>query len=148
MKKMVLQKQELQPIAEFLSKVNTTKPKLSRKREKLRKKLVKLFEEKEQERVDIVKHYADKDENGEAVMKDNVFVVPDDLKAEMNKEIKELNEEEVAVEFGEYSANISELIEYLDSDAFEMELSGSDAYAHDVLLTAFEEANENEEEEK
>lgn len=148
MKKMVLQKQELQPIAEFLSKVNTTKPKLSRKREKLRKKLVKLYEEKEQERVDIVKHYADKDENGEAVMKDNVFVVPDDLKAEMNKEIKELNEEEVAVEFGEYSANISELIEYLDSDAFEMELSGSDAYAHDTLLTAYEEAKETNEEEK
>lgn len=144
MKKLVIQKQDAMPILEFLDKVEISDRMLTRKREKLKKKLTNIAQEKEEDRVKIVKGLANKDEKGEPVLKGETYDVPAENKKELNEAVKELGEEEVAIEFGDYSANITPLMEFLDSDNFTYTFSGNDSYAYDTLMTAFEEAIEKE----
>lgn len=145
MKKLVIEKQEAQPLAEFLLKVEL-KNKVSRLRNKLNKKLTEIVKETEEERIELCKEHADKDENGEAVIHDDKYQATD--YEALNKDILDLYKEQVAVEVGEYSSNFQPLFEYLDSEAFDMTLSGSDANCYDRLLDIWEAAQEDKEEEK
>uniref|UniRef100_UPI0035A08258 DUF1617 family protein n=1 Tax=Jeotgalibaca porci TaxID=1868793 RepID=UPI0035A08258 len=145
MKKLVIQKQEAQPLMEFLIKVEL-KNKVSRLRNKLNKKLGNIATELEEERVELCKEHAEKDEKGEVITEDGQYKVED--MAALNKDIQELYKEEVAVEVGEYSSNFQPLFYYLDSDAFDMSLSGNDANCYDRLMDIWEDAQEEKEEEK
>lgn len=145
MKKMVITKEEVQPLVEFLEKVEV-KNKLSRLRTKLIKKLIVVSVELEEERVALCVEYADKDDNGEPMIVDGVYKVKD-LEA-LDKQINELKAEKVGIEVGEYSSNFAPLFEYLDSDLFDMPLSGVDANRYDRLLDIWEDAQEDNEEEK
>ena len=150
MKKLVFKKEEAQPLVAFLQEI-TLKNKVSRLRNKLIKKLTEIANETDEERIDLCKEHAEKDENGEAIVEDDQYKV-EDLEA-LNKEIQDLFQEEVAVEVGEYSSDFSLLFNYLDSEAFDMELSGVEANRYDRLLDIWEasqssDADSQNEEEK
>lgn len=139
MKKLIIEKQEAQALAEFLLKVEL-KNKISRLRNKLNKKLTEIAKETEEERIELCKEHADKDEKGEAIVNDGKYQVAD-FEA-LNKDIQDLFKEQVAVEVGEYSSNFQPLFEYLDSEVFDMTLSGSDAICYDRLLDIWEDKEE------
>ena len=145
MKKIILQKQEPQPLVDFLQKPEL-KNKVARLRNKFVKKLTAIMAELDEERVELCKEHADKDANGEAIVNDNQYQVQD-LEA-LNANIQELYEEEVAIEAGEYSNNFEPLFEYLESDAFDYPLSGQDDACYNRLLDMWEDAQEDKEEEK
>lgn len=145
MKKLVLKKSEAQPLMEFLIKVEL-KNKVSRLRNKLNKKLAAIATEMEEERIELCKEHADKDEKGEAITNDGQYKVED--MAALNKDIQDLYKEEVAVEVGDYSSNFQPLFDYLDSDAFDMTLSGNAANCYDRLMDIWEATQEEKEEEK
>lgn len=143
MKKLVMQKQEAEPLMEFLVTLEL-KNKVSRLRNKLNKKLATIVAELEEDRVELCKEYAEKDESGEAITENNQYKVEDMVG--LNGAIQELYREEVAVEVGDYSSNFQPLFDYLDSDAFDMSLSGNTANCYDRLLDIWEVAMEQTEE--
>ena len=150
MKKLVFKKEEAQPLVEFLQGI-ALKNKVSRLRNKLIKRLMEIATETDEERIELCKEHAEKDESGEAIVEDDQYKV-EDLEA-LNKEIQDLFQEEVAVEVGEYSSDFSPLFNYLDSEAFDMELSGVEANRYDRLLDIWEtsqssDADSQNEEEK
>ena len=145
MEKLILQKSEAQPLAEFLQKPEL-KNKVARLRNKFVKQLTAIVAELDEERIELCKEHADKDANGEAIVNDNQYQVQD-MEA-LNKEIQELYAEEVAIEMGEYSSNFEPLFEYLESDAFDYPLSGQDDACYNRLLDMWEDAQEDKEEEK
>ena len=145
MKKLVLQKVEAQPLVEFLQKPEL-KNKVARLRNKFVKKLTAIVEELDEERIELCKEHADKDENGEAIVNDNQYQVQD-MEA-LNADIQDLYKEEVAIEVGEYSNNFEPLFEYLESDEFDYPLSGQDDACYNRLLDMWEAAQEEKEEEK
>lgn len=145
MKKLILQKQEAQPLVDFLQKPEL-KNKVARLRNKLVKKLTAIVAELDEERIDLCKEHSDKDDKGEAIVNDNQYQVQD-LEA-LNTDIQDLYKEEVAIEVGEYSNNFEPLFEYLESDEFDYPLSGQDDACYNRLLDMWEDAQEDNEEEK
>lgn len=143
MKKLVIQKQEAEPLMEFLITVEL-KNKVSRLRNKLNKKLAVIVTELEEDRVELCKEHAEKDENGEAITENDQYKVED--MGVLNEAIQELYKEEVAVEVGDYSSNFQPLFDYLYSDAFDMSLSGNTANCYDRLLDIWEATMEQSEE--
>lgn len=104
-----------------------------------RSKLLKLVEKKikefnEDEKM-IIKEFAKLDEDGEPIILDGNRYDIDDLKG-YAKAVKELNEEEVIIEGGEYVNNFSHLKEALED--YDLELEGADAVAYEILMDAFE----------
>ena len=145
MKKLIIEKQEAQPLVEFLQKPEL-KNKVARLRNKFIKQLKAIVAELDEERIDLCKEHADKDENGEAIVNDNQYQVQD-LEA-LNADIQDLYKEEVAIEVGEYSNNFEPLFEYLESDDFDYPLSGQDDACYNRLLDIWEDAQEDKEGEK
>ena len=143
MKKLIIEKQEAQPLVEFLQKPEL-KNKVARLRNKFVKKLTAIVAELDEERIDLCKEHADKDENGEAIVNDNQYQVQD-IEA-LNADIQDLYKEEVAIEVGEYSNNFEPLFAYLESDAFDYPLSGQDDACYNRLLDIWEDATEQTEE--
>jgi seryl-tRNA synthetase len=145
MRKLIIEKQEAQPLVEFLQKPEL-KNKVARLRNKLVKKLTEIVKETDEERIELCKEHSDKDENGEAIVNDNQYQVQD-LEA-LNADLQELYAEEVAIEVGEYSNNFEPLFEHLESDEFDYLLSGKDDACYNRLLDIWEDAMEDKEEEK
>lgn len=145
MKKIVLQKSEAQPLMEFLQKPEL-KNKVARLRNKFVKKLTAIVAELDEERIELCKEHADKDDKGEAIVIDNQYQVLD-MEA-LNDDIQELYKEEVAIEVGEYSNNFEPLFDYLESDEFDFPLSGQDDACYNRLLDMWEDAQEEKEEVK
>ena len=147
MNKLIFKKGEAQAFSQFLIKLEL-RNKTSRLRNKLAKKLDAITVELDEERIELLKELATKDEAGEPVIIElngqQSYDVQD--KDELADQINELRNEKVAVEIGEYSSNFSPLFEYLDSEEFDMVLSGQDALIYDELLTIWEDANSESEE--
>ena len=147
MNKLIFKKGEAQAFSQFLIKLEL-RNKTSRLRNKLAKKLDAITVELDEERIELLKELATKDEAGEPVIIElngqQSYDVQD--KDELADQINELRNEKVAVEIGEYSSNFSPLFEYLDSEEFDMVLSGQDALISDELLTIWEDANSESEE--
>lgn len=147
MNKLIFKKSEAQAFGQFLIKLEL-RNKTSRLRNKLVKKLDTVTAELNEERIELLKELATKDEAGEPVIIEvngqQSYDVQD--KDELAKQINELINEKVAVEVGEYSSNFAPLFEYLDSEEFDMMLSGQDALIYDELLTIWEDANLESEE--
>ena len=143
MKKLVLQKQEAHPLSEFL-----LKPELKNKNARLRSKFVKrlnaIVTELDEERIELCKEHADKDDKGEAIVAGSQYQVQD-LEA-LNSDLQDLYEEEVTIEVGEYSNNFEPLFAYLESDEFDYPLSGQDDACYNRLLDIWEDAMEQTEE--
>lgn len=145
MKKLILQKQEAQPLVEFLQKPEL-KNKVARLRNKFVKQLTTIVAELDEERIELCKEHSDKDDKGEAIVNDNQYQVQN--VGALNKDIQELYAEEVAIEAGEYSNNFEPLFEYLESDAFDYPLSGQDDACYNRLLDMWEDSQEEKEEEE
>lgn len=143
MKKLILQKQEAHPLSEFLMKPEL-KNKIARLRNKFVKQLNAIVTELDEERIELCKEHADKDDKGEAIVTGSQYQVQD-LEA-LNADLQDLYEEEVAIEVGEYSNNFEPLFAYLESDAFDFPLSGQDDTCYNRLLDIWEDAMEQTEE--
>lgn len=143
MNKMVFEKRETDALAQFLEELEL-KNKLSRLRNKLIKKLNEITLELEEERVVLAKEYSIKDEKGEALVEDGQFQLLEDKKDEFSKELKSLVNEKNSIEIGEYSNNFKPLFDFLDSDAFDVLLSGVNATRYDRLLEIWEESQKEE----
>lgn len=139
MKKLILQKQEAQPLMDFLQKPEL-KNKVARLRNKFVKKLTDIATELEEERIELCKEHSDRDEKGEAIINDNQYQIQD-MEA-LNADIQDLYKEKVAIEVGEYSNNFEPLFVYLESDAFDYPLSGQDDACYNRLLDIWEAAQE------
>ena len=143
MKKLVFKKEEAQPLMNFLATVKL-KNKNSRLRNKLNKKFGEVATELDEDRLALCKEHAEKDDKGEPVVVDGEYKVLD-ISA-LNEQIVELFAEEVSIEVGDYSSNFEPLFAYLDSEEFDMLLSGQDANCYDRLLDIWEAAMEQTEE--
>lgn len=143
MKKLVFKKEEAQPLMSFLVTVKL-KNRNSRLRNKLNKKFEEVVAELEEDRVTLCKEHAEKDDNGKPVVVDGEYKILDI--SSLNEQIVELFAEEVYIEVGEYSSNFEPLFAYLDSEEFDMMLSGQEANCYDRLLDIWEDAMEQSEE--
>ena len=141
MNKLIIKKNEAQTMIEFLMKLNL-RNKVSRLRNKLAKKLQTIIAEYEEERVELAKEFANKDEKGDPIVNGNSYDIGD-LDG-FKREYISLGEEQVAVEVGEYSDNFSPLFDFLDSEEFDLEMSGQDAIVYDRLLDVWEDTKEEE----
>lgn len=155
MKKLVLKKEEALPLAEFLAQVNLETSKLTRLRTQLKKKLVAIATETDEDRLEIVKRYAIKGEDGEPIIKkedDGTDYYPTEAGKEqaLNDDYKELLNEEVAIEIGEYSSKLTPLFEHMLKDEFTIPggFEGANADRYDRLMDIWEAAHEDKEEEK
>lgn len=154
MKKLIFKKQEAQPFVDFLNMVNLKSAKLTRLRTQLQMKLSEIYKQMEHDRLEIVKKYAIKDDRDELVIKKNeegfeYYPTAKGKEKELFEEVKELREEEVAVEVGEYSTKLAPLFEHMDSDDFTLPdgFEGESSFLYNKLMEIWEEAQEKEEEE-
>lgn len=96
----------------------------------------------------IQKEYFKTDDAGELKQKDDKLIPLDDLtdddKKVLNERVKELQDETVEISFTEYSTKYEAMFKELDK--LEIPLKGQDAYAYDLLMTAYEENEEKEKE--
>ncbi|EJF01098.1 DUF1617 family protein [Liquorilactobacillus mali] len=133
---------ELVAIGNFLAQA-----KLKGKASRGRTKLIKLIEDKNkeynEERDTVRDPYFQVDEKGEKIVKDNKYVLKDTSKGkELDKELADLAEETVGIEFTEYNEKIKALYDALDN--YNYELSNADAVIYDLLLDKLEENYEKE----
>ncbi|MDN2452517.1 DUF1617 family protein [Lactobacillus sp. UCMA15818] len=128
---------ELVAVGNFLAQA-----KLKGKASRGRTKLIKSIEDKNKEYNDEINTVRDPyfqvDEKGEKIVKDNKYILKDESKGkELDKELADLAEETVGIEFTEYSEKIKALYEALNN--YNYELSNADAVIYDLLLDKLEE---------
>ncbi|MDN7144451.1 DUF1617 family protein [Liquorilactobacillus mali] len=128
---------ELVAVGNFLAQA-----KLKGKASRGRTKLIKLIEDKNkeynEERDTVRDPYFQVDEKGEKIVKDNKYILKDESKGkELDKELADLAEETVGIEFTEYNEKIKALYDALNN--YNYELSNADAVIYDLLLDKLEE---------
>ncbi|MFT8882666.1 MAG: DUF1617 family protein [Liquorilactobacillus hordei] len=133
---------ELVAVGNFLAQA-----KLKGKASRGRTKLIKLIEEKNkeynEERDTIRDPYFQVDEKGEKIVKDNNYVLKDTSKGkDLDKELADLAEEIVGIEFTEYSEKFKALYDALNN--YNYELSDTNAVIYDLILDKFEKNFEKE----
>ena len=76
--------------------------------------LEKEFSSFEKQRIELCKAYANKDSDGNPVIKDEAYDVPDDVKEEFRKELADLSDEEIDIDIRTVSAEEFEKCEQAD----------------------------------
>ncbi|MFT9098521.1 DUF1617 family protein [Liquorilactobacillus sp.] len=133
---------ELVAVGNFLAQA-----KLKGKASRGRTKLIKLIEEKNkeynEERDTVRDPYFQVDDKGEKIVKDNKYVLKDTSKGkDLDKELADLAEETVGIEFTEYSEKFKALYDALNN--YDYELSDANAVIYDLILDKFEKSFEKE----
>lgn len=117
----------------------------SRGRTKFNSRLEEKNKEFNDDLTEIRRDYFETDEGGNLKAEDDKLIfldnVTDEDKKVLEERIEDLQNEEVEVSFTEYSTKYEALFKKLDK--WEEPLKGQEAYAYDLLMTAYE---ENEEE--
>lgn len=151
MKKLIIKKEEALPLAEFLSQINLSTSKLTRLRSQLKKKLVAIATQMDEDRLEIVKKFAKKDDKAELIIQKKedgteFYPTQEGKEQELNDEYKELREEEVAIEVGEYSSKLTPLFEHMLNEDFTLPggFEGVNADRYDRLMEIWEDAQEEE----
>lgn len=145
MKKIKLENKMIVPVFQFLQGA-TLKGKATRGRNQFMKRLEEKSKEFNEALTEVRKEYFLLDKEGELIVEDGNFIFKLDAdKKELEDKIKELNEEELEIQFGEYSTKYEALFKALDE--YEESLSGQDALGYNELMDAYE-VNEANEEEK
>lgn len=137
MKKIVLRKEEAEPLAKYLQDLEL-RNKVSRLRNKFIKKLTAIQKEMEEDRIELAKEHAELDESGEPIVNENEYKIID--RTAFFDELNSLVNEEVSIEVGDFSNNFEPLFSFLDSDSYDVLLSGVNANCYDRLLEAWEQA--------
>ena len=147
MKTIKMRNIDVVPVFNFLDEIE-----LVGKATRGRTKFLSRLEEKNKEYLEdlkvIRKEYFEVDEAGELKVDDDgnlTFLdnITDEDKKVLNERVLELQEETVEVSFTEYSTKYEAM--FKDLDNLEIPLKGQKAYAYDLLMTAYEE-NEKENE--
>jgi len=110
------------------------KGKQSRHRTKFIKLLAQRLKEVEEQRIELAKEHAEKNEKGEPKVSDDQFEIKD--KQAFAKDIKELYEEELIIEGGNHQDTLNTVKEILLN--CEEEFSGQQADVFDYLCEQFE----------
>lgn len=76
--------------------------------------LEKEFSAFEKQRIELCKTYANKDEDGNPVIKDGSYDIPSDVREDFNNELKELSDEEIDIDIRTVSAEEFEKCEQAD----------------------------------
>ncbi|MER2226118.1 MAG: DUF1617 family protein [Carnobacterium sp.] len=140
MKTIKLENQMIIPVFQFLQDA-TLVGKATRGRNQFLKRLEEKSKEFNEVLTDIRKEYFVLDKEGELKVEDGKYVFKSEAdKKDLDKKIKELDEEECEIQFGEYSTKYDALFTALDS--YEEGLSGQKALGYNELMDAFE-ANED-----
>lgn len=141
MKTIKLQNQLIVPLFQFLQEINL-KGKPSRGRTQFSKRLEEKSKEFNDSLTNLRKEYFELDNKGELKVDGDKYIYKDKTQEkELEEKIKELNEEEFEIQFGEYSTKYEALFTALNN--LDEELNGQKALAYDELMTAYE-ANEEE----
>lgn len=118
--------------------------KQNRSARKLKKLLEKKNEEYQDDRNEVAKKYCVTGEDGNPVVQENGnYKVIDGQTPNLTKEMNQLADEEVTIEYGEYVNNIDEVYKVLDKT--EKAFSGDQS---DALVDFLEAYEDNQEEEK
>ena len=114
--------------------------KQSRHRTKFIKLLQNRLKEVEEERVQLAKEYAEKDENGNPIVENNRYKITEKYKEEFFKEFEALMSEELVIE-GENFKETLEVVRdiLLNCDEY---FSGEQAFVYDYLCEQFEKGDE------
>ena len=72
------------------------------------------FSSFEKQRIELCKTYANKDSDGNPVIKDGTYDIPSDVREDFNNELKELSDEEVDIDIRTVSAEEFEKCEQAD----------------------------------
>lgn len=150
MKTIKLQNQLIVPVFSFLQEA-ILKGKATRGRNQFIKRLEEKSKEFNEALTEIRKEYFVLDEDGELEVRNGEYIFKDeakkdDLNKKLSEKIKELNEEEVEIQFGEYSTKYEALFKALDE--YEEALSGQEALGYNELMDAYEANEDKKEEEK
>lgn len=137
-----LKNSEIISVINFLT-IAPLKTKASRARSVVIKKLVEKNDELNKFQDEILEKFAEKDENGEVIKDEHgtSHWEKDHIK-EGNEAIQELRDEEIYINIEEYRPNMKILGLALDN--LDMELSGQDAIAYDLLMDQLEEESEED----
>ncbi|MCI1699984.1 DUF1617 family protein [Liquorilactobacillus nagelii] len=106
-----------------------------------RSKLIERLDKKQKEYVNdsktIQKKYFKANKKGDLLVKDGKYIFKNVVdKPAFDKEVEDLNDEVIGIEFVEYSEKIEALKKALDN--YPEKLSGSDAEAYDLLMDQLE----------
>lgn len=118
----------------------------SRGRNKFLKRLEEKHKEFNDELTEIRKDFFQVDEDGKLIVEDGKFIFNEEveehpeLKDDLNKRVKELEEDSFEISFAEYSTKYEALFEALEH--LDEELSGDKALAYDELMEAYENIEE------
>lgn len=133
---------ELVNVANFLVSI-PLKSKASRARTALVQKLSLKNDEFRKFQKELLEKYAQKDDSGELIQDENgSYPWIKETKAEAVEALTELNNEEVYINIEEYRPNMKLLILALDN--LDMELSGQEAVAYNLLMDQLEEESEED----
>lgn len=125
----------LKPMTEMIGNL-TLKGKVSRHRTKFVNTLIELEKEKEEDRIELLREYAMKDENGDMVVDENnnvKFNSEEDV-LEYQKDYQELMNEEPLINISEETKEVVTKL-MLDGD---FEVGGNNAQAYDSICEMLE----------
>lgn len=138
--KISIENRELSGVYDFVYGLKM-KGKLSISRSKFLKLIMKKVKELSEDQTEILKQYAEKDEDGEAkLLNDGRYDISQKNNTLANKELNELLGEQSIIEYGEYVNNIQPLEIFLKE--YDEEISGREAQAFATLIEAFENKEE------
>lgn len=136
MKKIVVKNSAIVPIFEFLQEV-TLKGIASRGRTTFSKRLEEKQKEYNEALIELRKEYFKVDEAGELIVKDGEYIPKGDKDVkELTEKIKDLNDEDIEIHYGEYSTKYEAMFEKIA--ALDVELKGTQAFGYNELLDAYE----------
>lgn len=134
---------DLSSYIEFLNKLEITNGRASRGRTKLIKLLVAKADEYSADIESIRDPYFKKDEKGELIVEGDHYIFKDpSKKTEVNSKLRDLGNDEVVVNYNEYSQKMKELYQFLTG--INTALKETDAGCYDALMDSFERDFEKE----
>ena len=142
MKQFNLKNNELVAVHNAVFNIEVSNTKVNRGKFKLLKLIEKKIKEKDDDRKAILVQYSEKDGDGEAIIENESYTLIEETKAEALEALKDLEEESVAVVYGEYANNIKPYMEFLDS--YEGQLDGTVGQGVFLLQEAYEQTLEEE----
>ncbi|WP_077621576.1 DUF1617 family protein [Sediminibacillus massiliensis] len=135
---------QLVSVQRFLYHMNFKKSKQTRARTKLIKLLDKKINEYQEDVKELIEKHGERDMGQLVEAKEGGYVLENKRAFEVDS--KELSEEEVIIEGGEYVNNFKVLYDAIDAiEEFDNGLEGQEADGYDTLMDAFEAAIKKDE---